>query len=107
MAFLFVPTTFILCGIVDIERFDGEPIPRVRYNARVSHSGYDKSTVPIKTLLFDPAAAKTPEEAYQMLVDKILNFTEDSCTAEGFIIYLNKANITYKKSWKKRQLLDA
>jgi hypothetical protein len=94
-------------GNVDFERFDGEPIPRVRYNARASHHGYDKSNVPVKSVLFDPAAAKSPEEAYQMLVNKILNFTEDSCTAEGFIAYLNKANIPYRKSWRKRQLLDA
>ena len=94
-------------GIIDFERFDGEPIPRARYNARASHSGYDKSNIPVKTVLFDPAAAKSPEEAYQMLVDKILNFNEDSTTAEGLISYLNKANIPYRKSWRKRQLLDA
>lgn len=94
-------------GPIDFERFDGEPIPRVRYTARASHSGYDKSNIPTKEVLYDPASAKSPEEAYQMLVNKIMNFTEDSCTAEGFIVYLNKANIPYKKSWRKRQLLDA
>ena len=44
-------------------------------------------------------SSKTPEEAYQLLVDKILNFNEDICTAEGFISYFIKGKIPYKKSW--------
>ena len=82
-------------------------MPRARATASANHCGYDKSNIAPREGIFDPASAKTPEEAYQLLVDKILNFNEDSCTAEGFISYLIKGNIPYKKSWRKRELLNA
>ena len=93
-------------GNLDFTRYDNEPIPRARATASASYSGYDKSNITPREVIFDPAAAKTPEEAYQMLVDKILNFNEDSCTAEGFISYLIKGKIPYKKTWRKRELLN-
>jgi hypothetical protein len=50
-------------------------------------------------MLSDPAAASSPEEAYEMLLNKIFNFTEDnSPTKEGLKVYLDKANISYKKT---------
>ena len=52
-------------------------------------------------MLSDPAAASSPEEAYEMLLNKIFNFTEDnSPTKEGLKVYLDKANISYKKTEK-------
>jgi hypothetical protein len=95
-------------GNINFESFDNEPIPRARMTASASHSGYDKSQVPPVVMLSDPAAASTPEEAYEFLLKKIFSFTEDNCpTAAGLQIYLDKAHINYKKSWRKRQLLDA
>jgi len=93
-------------GDIDFEQFDGEPIRRVRFTASAPHRGYDKTNVPQREVISDPAAAKTPEEAYSMLLEKIFSFTVDSLTADGFKSYLDKANISYAKSWKKRQLLE-
>lgn len=93
-------------GDINFETFDGEPIRRVRYTASARHSGYDKANIPITEVISDPAAAKTPEEAYAMLLNKIFSFTVDSLTADGIKSYLDKGNISYAKSWKKAQLLE-
>ena len=95
-------------GNINYETYDNEPIPRARMTAIASHFGYNKSQVPPTVMLSDPAAATSPEEAYEFLIKKILSFTEDNCpTVEGLKVYLDKANIIYKKSWRKRQLLEA
>ena len=93
-------------GDIDFDNFDNLPIPRVRFTANASHAGYDKSGIPSREVISDPAAAKTPEEAYSLLLEKIFSFTEDSLTAKQFMVYLDKAKIPYNKRWKKRQLLE-
>ena len=95
-------------GNINFETFDNEPIPKARMTASASHYGYNKSQVPPIVVFSDPAAASSPEEAYEMLLNKIFNFTEDNCpTIEGLKVFLDKADIGYKKSWRKRQLLEA
>lgn len=93
-------------GVIDFDNFDGQPIPRSRIPALAPHKGYNKSNLPTRQIISDPAAAKTPAEAFELLLNKIMNFTVDSCTKEEFQLYLKKADITYKVSWNKAKLLS-
>ena len=92
-------------GLFDYNTFDGQPIPLSRIPALAPHKGYNKAQLSVREIISDPAAAKTPEEAFDLLLNKILNFNVDSCTKEELYLYSDKANIKYKVSWAKQRLL--
>jgi hypothetical protein len=97
-----IRTTF---GVIDYDIFDGQPIPRTRSTASVSHRGH-KKTNPSRITLSDPVAARSPEEAYALFVGKILGFECEDVTKEGLYSYLNQTDLKYAKSWTKPKLLE-
>lgn len=91
-------------GYIDYNMFDNQPIPRSRSTASVSHHGYKKTNNP-RSMISDPAAAKTPEEAYELFLSKILAFTDNDVTKDKVIEYLNNTDCKFAKSWTKGRLL--
>jgi hypothetical protein len=93
-------------GYIDFNQFDNQPIPRAKCNAHVPHHGFPKKNISPRTILSDPAAARTPQEAYELFLDKILNLQYDDATKDKLKEYLDNAKIPYAKSWDKKRLLD-